>query len=313
MVQILPREPSLSELIGSSLGQGVGAGIQNLQSQQSALQKMLLERQMKGMQSSAMAQAFPEGGMTPEQAAQVDPASLAQFYRAKAESKKAEARSIETAETATKKFGEEMQTLAIKLPEEEQAFEEMQAASQNISTKDKFAEALVKSENPFAKTLGDVISSKNAAQMRAGVKKFIAAEGKTAFGSQVRNYEIQLLENAYASVGKSKEANLALLGSQKLALLGKRARLDAYNEIMKDRYAKGLGRPRNINQLVNEKSNEIMRPLREKYFSDLSKISGSENIDIPGFVVLVDPAGKIRRISKEQEKEAIKAGYKPYR
>ena len=313
MAQILPREPSLSELIGSSFGQGISTSTQNIQSQQSALQKMLLERQMKGVQSSAMARAFPEGGMTPEQASEVDPNALAQFYRAKAEEKKAGVHEIESGETATKKFAEEMQTLGTKLPEEEQAFEEMKSAAQNISAKDKFAEALAKSENPFAKTLGDIISSKNAAQMRSGVKKFIAAEGKTAFGSQVRNYEIQLLENAYASVGKSKEANDALLASQKLGLIGKRARLDAYNEIMKDRYARGLGRPRNIDQLVTETADAKMEPLRDQYFKDLSHVPGAEKIDIPGYVVLLDPAGNPRRVPKEQEKEAIKAGYKPHR
>jgi hypothetical protein len=317
MAQILPREPSLSEMIGSSLGQGLGQGIagatQSIQNQQSALMKLLLERQVKGSQSAAMARSHPGGGVTEAEAQNIDPNALAQLYRAKAEEKKSTTREMESAETATKKFAEEMQTLGAKLPEEEQAFEEMQAAAPNISTKDKFAEAMVKSENPFTKTLGDVISSKNAAQMRSGVKKFIAAEGKTAFGSQVRNYEIQLLENAYASVGKSKEANDALLASQKLGIMGKRARLDAYSEIMKERYERGQGRPRNIDQLVSEKAEAKMKPLRNQYFKDLSRVPGAEKIDIPGFVVLVDPAGKLRRIAKEQEKNAIKDGYKPYR
>lgn len=307
-VTVLPRQPSLSELLGSSFGGGVAQGAQTYLENTLKNKQTQLETTQKQARAQALAKA---GGLTPEESKNLtDPTDVSNLLRSRAELAKAHARGIESAEKATSKFGDEMRTIQDSLPNREQSYEEMVNAIPNITTKDKFAEALVRSENPYLRTLGEAASSKDANQLRSGVKKSIAAGGKAAFGSQVRVYEVQLLENATASVGKSKEANLALAKSSQLPILADRKKVEVYNRIMEERAVQGLGRPRDIEQRVAKEVDEYMKPIREQYFRELSKLPGSEGIDIPGSTMMRDPAGNLRRIYQKDYAAAKKAGYK---
>jgi len=82
---------------------------------------------------------------------------------------------------------------------------------------------------------------------------------------------------------------------------------------MKERSAKGLGRPRNLEFLMQEKAEEKMKPIRDEYFRNLGALPGSENIEIPGFKMMTAPNGQNIRVRDENVKAAIKAGLKYYK
>ena len=99
MVQILPREPSLAELLGTGVGAGVGGGVSaglqqklQLMAGQPAARAKEQEQEQKQLRALILAKA---GGLDPSEVVGLEVGEVSQLIRSKAEEKKAEARAGE--------------------------------------------------------------------------------------------------------------------------------------------------------------------------------------------------------------------------
>lgn len=155
------------------------------------------------------------------------------------------------------------------------------------------------------------ISPEGAILNTAG-KEFFMADIERVTGRPNMFLE-KILSNALPQVGKSNEANQTIVEFYKNALdLQEEKQKIADN--LEDFYREKIGYvPGNIGRLVDGQLKPYAKQ-KEKELVDIFKTGkekyGTSEQKVSDTIILIDPAGNRRRVSKKDTKAALKAGYK---
>jgi len=277
MVQILPQESSLAELLGTGVGAGVGGGVSaglqqklQLMAGQPAARAKEQEQEQKQLRALILAKA---GGLDPSEVVGLEVGEVSQLIRSKAEEKKALARS-----------------------EELQRAEKVKISSQRsgkvLDRADELREGLPAKENAlrFMKDAieeGDIgfFSGNNLAEL-TGVEAFRTAKGaqlitagKEFFLGSIRRagprpniFIEQQIAKMMPKIGRNKEANLtaaALLGAD-LDVETERVRIT--DELEQESLDRQGFVPGNLGALVTERLKPIAQERQDALAKELHEI-----------------------------------------
>jgi len=316
MVQILPQESSLAELLGTGVGAGVGGGVSaglqqklQLMAEQPAARAKEQEQEQKQLRALILAKA---GGLDPSEVVGLEVGEVSQLIRSKAEEKKALARS-----------------------EELQRAEKVKISSQRsgkvLDRADELREGLPAKENAlrFMKDAieeGDIgfFSGNNLAEL-TGVEAFRTAKGaqlitagKEFFLGSIRRagprpniFIEQQIAKMMPKIGRNKEANLtaaALLGAD-LDVETERVRIT--DELEQESLDRQGFVPGNLGALVTERLKPIAQERQNalaQELRDIQKSTGVKKAVSPNEIRIQLPDGRVGTIPKSQLQKALEAG-----
>lgn len=152
--------------------------------------------------------------------------------------------------------------------------------------------------------------SPEGAILNTASKEFFLSDMERIMGRPNQFLE-KILSNALPQLGKSNEANQAIVEFYKNAIDLQEEKINITDRL-EDFYREKIGYvPGNIGRLVNAELKPYAQK-KEKELVDIFKTAkekfGKENKS--DFVVMIDPSGSVRRVSKKEASKAQKAGYK---
>lgn len=154
------------------------------------------------------------------------------------------------------------------------------------------------------------LASPEGAVFNAAAKNFFLADLESAVGRPNQFLE-KILQNAIFSNGKSNEANQALIDFYKNQVDLQREKINVTDNLEDYYRSKGLPVPGNIGRLVDQQLKTFAikkeKELMEKY---KDSTLNNQSISKSKLIRMIDPAGNLRDVPKEQAKKAQEAGYK---
>ena len=338
MVQIIGQE-GLGDILGQQVGSGMSSGFQMLL--ESKLKSMQKQQELKNIQNMFAGQKsqtaesnynnLPESTDTEtikienrfssplDEMTDAQKAAYANtypdIYKSLVEDKKFKDKDRrfweEGARQRNKLFFERLDKIEDSLPEEKQALQTMRAA---IDSGD-----FTGFGNKLAEITGqDIFKTSSGAAFQSAAKTFLIKEI-----SQVTGPKNQFLEkNVLKGLGSSLYnpiANDIIQSAKEYAHDLKEKEIEISRSLEDQYVSKGMEPPRNFKSLVRRELKPFEQQLNDQYQKKLDilaknkglpPLSGKEQTVVSETVMMIDPSGNLRKVPKNQAKEASQAGYK---
>lgn len=152
--------------------------------------------------------------------------------------------------------------------------------------------------------------SPEGAILNTASKEFFLSDMERIMGRPNQFLE-KILSGALPQIGKSNEANQAILEFYKNAIDIQEEKIKITDEL-EDYYRNSMGYvPGNIGRLVSNQLKPYAQMKEKELTSIFKKAEEKFGKETKGdFVQMTDPSGAVRNVSKKQAKDAQKAGYK---
>jgi hypothetical protein len=135
---------------------------------------------------------------------------------------------------------------------------------------------------------------------------------KNMFPGQIRTKEIELLEDKLADLFKNNEAKKAIIANGMEKAKSEIIRADAAKQILKENPDMNV---LELEEAVEERAAPKLQELYDSIIKEYERIADtyspeSHSIKNKTAILMRDPQGNLRRVPREQMKDALKAGYK---
>ena len=299
MVQILPQEPGLGELLGTGIGTGIGTGVKEgistglktklkLMQQVPAAQAKLQEQEQRQVRALLLAKA---GGLDVNDVAGLDVSEVSQLIRSKAEEKKAEARSGE--------IGQKQVESAFKItaPVRKEINAGARSARDTISRLDRMEALIDKGTlispvyNETLKKMGlDIPALKNPdSQEFEKLTADMTRNIRDSFGARITTFELEVFLKSIPTLSQTAEGKRRVIENRKILEEGKQVRSKAMTEILREN--NGVP-PLDLEEQVDERADGELDALSQKFKA------GVERIEAPG--------GPSESLSRDQALDFLK-------
>lgn len=318
MVQVIERTPSLGELLGAGISTGVQTGLQEKLKQFGEERLLKQKQEERAKQGEAVAGALQHilggestGTISKEEAsslgASLTPENILKLGEISQKREKELERRKEFGHTATKTFREEMDRLTKSAPSQRLSLETMKDAIEtgNIGAWSKDYMTDVLADMTGVESFRNLKTLKGSQFLSA--QKSLFSDLRELFPGQIRTAELTLFGQFLPQLGRSKEANLAVLGLLEATQSMKEKRIEAYHKILDQT---GGYAPSNISSLVDESTKgsqkQIMDNYRQQYLSVAPYIKGVKGTTFNEAQKIIKPIGE-KALTEDLAKKILKA------